>query len=78
MKDKSGKFIKKENNTTIHFTIPTLKDIFFWIIICFILFPWLAIGERFHVLSKVIEFFENCMFIEKEAEESPKKNGLFY
>ena len=78
MRNKSGKYIKKENNTTIHFTIPTLKDIFFWIIICFILFPWLAIGARFHVLRKVIEFFENCMFIEKEAEDSPKKNGLFY
>ena len=59
MRDKSGKFITKENNTTIHFTLPTLKDIFFWIIICFILFLWLAFGARFHVLRKVIESFEN-------------------
>ena len=34
--------------------------------------------DREKDLRKIIEFFENCMFIEKEAEDTPKKNGLFY
>ena len=77
MRDNRGRFLKQDKNTTINFTIPTLKDIIFWLIVCFILFPWIAIRARFHVLRKIIEFFENCMFIEKEVEDSPKKNGLF-
>ena len=77
MRDKKGRFIS-ESKATIHLTIPTLKDIFLWMLILVILFPWIAIGFRFNILGKIIETFENFIFKAKEEADSQKKNGLFY
>ena len=49
----------------------------FWVFIIIIVLPWALILERFNVLQKVLDFFENIL-IPKEESETSQKNGLFY
>ena len=48
-----------------------------WILIFAIVLPWLVIGSRFNLISKIFEIVENLM-IKPIEEGTTKKYGLFY
>ncbi len=77
MRDGKGRFIKHKNEgCKVSFLLPSIKSIVYWIFIFAIFLPWIVIGSRFHLLSKIFNFMDDLML--KTEEDAQKKNGLFY
>ena len=81
-RNKKGRFSSEseaDENKGYKFTItfPSIKNLFFLIIIVILVSPWVIILERYNILQKLLEFFETIL-IKKEKSKIFKKNGLFY
>ena len=78
MRDKRGRFSKKEDEGIIvNFTLPSLKKIFYLILLFAIILPCLMIGSKFNILKKIFEFIDKLLIGPNEGNET-EKNGLFY
>ena len=56
---------------------PSFKNFFFIVLLIIIFLPWTIIISRCKILEKIIHFFEDIT-TQREEEETPKKNGIFY
>ena len=79
MRDKKGRFSREdEEGFSITLKLPSLKELFYWSFIIFILVPWIIIGSKFNVLERITGIFEKLMKSNnKDKPEGSKKNGLF-
>ena len=78
MRDKNGRFIKKEEEgLKVNFSLPSMKTMICWIILFVIMLPWMEIVSKLKIFQKIFDFVESLMLMEKDALETPKKNGLF-
>ena len=78
-RDKNGRFSKEQNDGyKILLEIPSIKKMIYWLLFLIILLPWLVIGSRFNLITKIFDFLKKIMQKQNEEEEQPKKNGLFY
>ena len=80
MRDKKGRFKKQdeEDEITLKITLPSLKKIFYFVLLVAILLPWIIIGNKFNIFKRINDFIERLMTSTNEDGETPKKNGLFY
>ena len=76
-RDNMGRFAKQDDWHTINITIPSFRNVIYWILLLIILFPWIIIGGKFNLFQKIMEFFQNIME-RNEDKETTKKNGIFY
>ena len=87
-RDQKGRFKKKTNNSyqrtddegfKLSFRFPSLKALINWLIIIFILMPWIAVIARYDIIGQIFNKFEEFITINNSVDaEAPKKNGLFY
>ena len=78
-RDKKGRFTKADiSDDRYEFKIffPSFK-IFFIVLLIIIFLPWTIIISRCRILEKIFHFFDDIM-TQREEEETPKKNGIFY
>ena len=79
-RDKKGRFTSEADDNRGYkftFTFPSIKNLIFWAFVIIIVLPWALILERFNILGKILDFFDNIL-VRKEESEASKKNGLFY
>ena len=79
-RDKKGRFTKADiSDDRYEFKIffPSFKNFFFIVLLIIIILPWTIIISRCRILEKIFHFFEDIM-TQREEEETPKKNGIFY
>ena len=76
-RDKNGRF-SRDDGYNIHFYIPSIKNLIYWVFIIIILLPWMVIGARFNIIQKILEFFDDIILKIDENGETNKKSGLFY
>ena len=78
-RDEKGRFSKScEDGLNITLGIPSIRKIVTYLIIAFILLPWLSILSKFHLLKKILDYFESLLKLGNEEDSTTKKNGLFY
>lgn len=78
-RDKKIRFSKScEDGLNITLGIPSIRKIVTYLIIAFILLPWVSILSKFNVLRKILDYFEFLLKIGNEEDSNTKKNGLFY
>ena len=80
MRDKNGRFKKKENEGIyIDLRFITIKRVIGWTLIFTILLPWLAIISKYNLVQKIFDIIQSLMeYPKKEDSETSKKNGIFY
>ena len=79
MRDKKGRFSREdEEGFSITLKLPSLKELFYWSFIIFILVPWIIIGSKFNVLERITGIFEKLMKSNnKDKPEGSKKMDYF-
>ena len=77
MRDKNGKFIKKEEGVNLSIYLPSVKTMICWILFFILMLPWMEIISKLKIFQKIFDLIESIMLIEKDAGETPKRNGLF-
>ena len=76
-----GRFSKNDiqEGNILTFPLPSLKTIFAWIALIFILFPWIIIISKFNTFQRVEYAFDSFLKDNnEEIIENGKKSGLFY
>ena len=77
MRDKNGRFTK-DDNFKITLYIPKFTKIIYWILMLFVLMPWITLIIRLDILKKILSLFEKLWIkTEEEEKEAPRKNCLF-
>ena len=80
-RDSKGRFSRNsdEEDNNLVLTLTSVKNIILWIIIIFVLYPWLIIISKFNVFQKLENIFD-ILYKERNEEiaENGKKSGLFY
>ena len=77
-RDSKGRFKKNEGSEFI-LTLPSIRNIIFYISLLIIFLPWITIVSKFNMLEKLVSFFEKLFSGKAEdVSETGKKNGLFY
>ena len=80
-RDSNGRFIKeiKEGYTHLTVDLPSFKTIIIWILMLFIIFPWILIISKFNIFQKMENIFDSLLKEKsEEVSENGKKSGLFY
>ena len=87
-RDQKGRFKKNTDDAyqraddegfKLSFRFPSLKALINWLLIIFILMPWIAVIARYDIIGQIINKFEEFITINNSIDaEAPKKNGLFY
>ena len=70
-RDKNGRFMKNESDG-FNFSLPSLKQLIYWLLILVILSPWIVIGIKLNIPEKYSMLF-NYLLDNKEASEGQKK-----
>ena len=79
-RDEKGRFTKDEDDGKgykFSLTFPSLTTLIYWIFIGVVILPWAIIFERCNALKKIADLFDS-IFVPKDDNEAPKKNGIFY
>ena len=79
-RDEKGRFTKDEDDNKgykFSLTFPSLTTLIYWIFIGVVILPWVIILERWNALKKISDLFDG-LFVPKDDNETPKKNGIFY
>ena len=79
-RDKKGRFTKEDlcnDKYELRVSFPSFKTFFFILFLIIIFLPWTIIISRSKILEKIFHFLEDIM-TQREEEETPKKNGIFY
>ena len=79
-RDSKGRFVTKdEEGNTIVLYIPSLRRIVLWLIILWVILPWIIIIYKFNIISNLLDIFDRLISTTKgEADETSKKNGIFF
>ena len=82
MRDNKGRYTKKiEEGLKLTFYLPSMKNLIIWVLMVFVLMPWLLIISRMNLVPKLLLKLEEIVFQENGNEkngEPEKKTGLFY
>ena len=79
-RDEKGRFTKDEDDSKgykFSLTFPSLTTLIYWIFIGVVILPWAIILERCNALKKISDLFDG-LFVPKDDNDTPKKNGIFY
>ena len=73
-RDSNGRFIKeiKEGYTHLAVDLPSFIIIIVWILILFIIFPWILIITKFNIFQKMDNIFDSLL---KKNQKQFLKNG---
>ena len=77
-RDINGRFIKEEEEFKIIFTLPSLSKLILWVLLLFLLSPWIMAIIRLPIWKDILSKFEMLFLIKGEEAEQTKKNGIFY
>ena len=69
---------KNDEGHKIELNIPSVKKIIFWIVLLWVLMPWISIMAKFQILNKLFNIFQD-LFIQQpeEAADTHKKIVCF-
>ena len=73
-RDTNGRFIKEEEGFKITFTLPSLSKLILWVLLLFLLSPWIMAIIRLPIWKDILSKFEMLFLIKGEEAEQTKKN----
>ena len=79
-RDQKGRFTKEDYSNDSYefkFSVPSLKNFIFIIMLIIIFLPWSVVISRIKIFEKIFHFFEDIM-TEIKKRRPQKKNGIFY